>query len=627
MDNDKKLFEGLLKADGIDPAGITDTERENFRVMLDSEKKKLNALNWRVVGLFGVFAAAMVGVCFFSDSIESKLGIPIVVTFLIAVSSCMVMFLIFGPGYYRKSYESGKKVDRLNYLVHGKHRRFAYLFVGKENGRRVIKWPRLIMLTMVLWLLTSLIAPGIFYLLFQYWLYSKDAVLNIVCNLFFPLAFVITMLITGLKAPLDELTEIKDKPKPPKPGLRRDVWVMVMQSRITRFSIATIIIIAVLIGINKSGVSIDGSSVAWADVVKKFRSMSSYSAVVYAKKDASSEPIQVELWVSNEQKARLRVDSQVLFAEKGEITACFNFKEKKLLNKDEYNEIGRDYITFICKHKSFSLDNLVQLVQRGNLVETTPKINSAAIISEDLLVFDLDTSIGNEWMRIWALRESRLPVRFRSWNPDNGGSMDVFVNYEKQQPDDFFDHQKYEKLLTQADLKSKKEKANLAYAFLKDPGGKNYVPEHTFKNSQYHMPIVDDIGVTKYGAVWLVTSKSENRRKDGRRFNGFSSVSDNLNRHYRSKYGRHSSMDGTSVNLYVSPDYPFDQRAAESFKLTCSFPRKDGEAATDYVGSVEITEWKQSGELPQEIKDKENELLIQAGYDFSKAKKFEKVNR
>ena len=85
---------------------------------------------------------------------------------------------------------------------------------------------------------------------------------------------------------------------------------------------------------------------------------------------------------------------------------------------------------------------VVQLFQKGKLVETTPKINSAAIISEDLLVFDLDSSVGNAWMRIWTLRENRLPIRFRSWNPDNGSSKDVFVNYEKKQPDDFFDHQK-----------------------------------------------------------------------------------------------------------------------------------------------------------------------------------------
>ena len=39
MDNNKKLFEGLLKADGIDPAGATESERIAFGKMLDKQSK------------------------------------------------------------------------------------------------------------------------------------------------------------------------------------------------------------------------------------------------------------------------------------------------------------------------------------------------------------------------------------------------------------------------------------------------------------------------------------------------------------------------------------------------------------------------------------------------------------
>lgn len=39
MDNDKKLFEGLLKADGINPAGATESERTAFAKMLDQRLK------------------------------------------------------------------------------------------------------------------------------------------------------------------------------------------------------------------------------------------------------------------------------------------------------------------------------------------------------------------------------------------------------------------------------------------------------------------------------------------------------------------------------------------------------------------------------------------------------------
>jgi len=39
MDNNKKLFEGLLKADGIEPAGVTESERIAFGEMLDEQSQ------------------------------------------------------------------------------------------------------------------------------------------------------------------------------------------------------------------------------------------------------------------------------------------------------------------------------------------------------------------------------------------------------------------------------------------------------------------------------------------------------------------------------------------------------------------------------------------------------------
>ncbi len=39
MDNNKKLVEGLLKADGIDPVGATESERVAFGKMLDEKLK------------------------------------------------------------------------------------------------------------------------------------------------------------------------------------------------------------------------------------------------------------------------------------------------------------------------------------------------------------------------------------------------------------------------------------------------------------------------------------------------------------------------------------------------------------------------------------------------------------
>ena len=64
MDKNKKLFEGLLKADGINPDGVTESERTAFRRMLD-EQSKLGITRsnmWRIIMKSPItkFAAAAV---------------------------------------------------------------------------------------------------------------------------------------------------------------------------------------------------------------------------------------------------------------------------------------------------------------------------------------------------------------------------------------------------------------------------------------------------------------------------------------------------------------------------------------------------------------------------------------
>ncbi|MHC4395475.1 MAG: hypothetical protein ACYS1A_07440 [Planctomycetota bacterium] len=52
-----------------------------------------------------------------------------------------------------------------------------------------------------------------------------------------------------------------------------NIWRTIMRSRITKLAAAAVIIIAVMIGINQFGGSIDPASVAWADVVENMKKM------------------------------------------------------------------------------------------------------------------------------------------------------------------------------------------------------------------------------------------------------------------------------------------------------------------------------------------------------------------
>jgi hypothetical protein len=184
--------------------------------------------------------------------------------------------------------------------------------------------------------------------------------------------------------------------------------------------------------------------------------------------------------------------------------------------------MGEAIIQNLSEHQTLSLDKFVQLFYKSQLVEITPEINSDATISQDLLVFDLHSTINPEWMRIWALRESKLPVRLRLWDPRDGECTDAFVTYEKQQPSEFFDHHKYEELLFDTSRTAGPSVVNLAYALLKDPGGRDYAPQNVTRGSEDNYPVKKHMSIDElfehYQANPLEPGQVEFRagsRKDG----------------------------------------------------------------------------------------------------------------
>ena len=265
MDNNK-LFEKLLKADGIEPSGVSEAERAVFREMLESEQKHFAGLSWRTNAMIGIWTIALLGLCFFGDSLK-RVGIPLVVSFFVVVASAWVVIIRYLPRHNRKLKESNKKISKLYYLVHGKHR--GLVIVGRKDGKRIVHWPSLIILTIGLWLFCSLGIAGVFYLLCQRWMFSSSPIFYIFYSTLIPLSFVITLLLSGLKAPLDELVEVKAKSKQSKQSI---AWPYacrtIMKHKLAKLAVAAVIIIAVMLGFNIIG-GPGIASVALADVAKK----------------------------------------------------------------------------------------------------------------------------------------------------------------------------------------------------------------------------------------------------------------------------------------------------------------------------------------------------------------------
>ena len=70
---------------------------------------------------------------------------------------------------------------------------------------------------------------------------------------------------------LDEIQQARASSKQSKSSFSViDLWRTIMKSKMTKFAVAAVIIIAISIGINQFGGSIDGASVAWANAMEHF---------------------------------------------------------------------------------------------------------------------------------------------------------------------------------------------------------------------------------------------------------------------------------------------------------------------------------------------------------------------
>ncbi|MHC4385409.1 MAG: hypothetical protein ACYSUG_00280, partial [Planctomycetota bacterium] len=403
-------------------------------------------------------------------------------------------------------------------------------------------------------------------------------------------------------------------------------WSITMKYPITKFAAAAVIIIAILTGIYQLTGSIDGASVAWADVVKQFNSIKFFNASVYMKENATDEPVQIELWRNSQKKSRIRVDSQVLFGDGNKVVAGFAIDSPvRKIEVEEYDEMGMAMIQRLFNFEEFSLDTVITAfgVSKDRLIETTPLINPAAMISQDMLVFDVQSDFSPEWMRIWVLRESRLPIRIRSWDPRDGDCVDFVMSYSTEQSPDFFDPVAYEQVLLDVQQGTGAGgRTNLAYALLNDPGGKEYTPKDLFEKAKaenaskdpddisgYHLPKVEQAGITEYGAVWVAASQSQNRSPDGHSFYGFSDVSDDLGRKYHSIYSSHRTADDISTQVFVPEGYPFDSARPKELTLRCSVEASGPYQKEILIGNVILDSWSENTLWPQD-RYKSSELKI-----------------
>lgn len=223
----------------------------------------------------------------------------------------------------------------------------------------------------------------------------------------------------------------------------RPKTVTLHASRFTLPAAAAVIFLALGVLVGQFGSMLSGGSVAWAEVAQRFQSVSFCTVTIYEKKSAAAEPTQMELWISRNGRARVRRGNQIVFGQRGQVARAFDVESRRPVEPDGGAVF---FLQKLGEAEVFSLETVIRVMFGREMHDVTPLVNPDAVISQDVVVFDLDLPNTSQWVRIWALRESRLPIRIRVWDPSDGQMADAILEYSTEQPEEFFDPNAFEDL-------------------------------------------------------------------------------------------------------------------------------------------------------------------------------------
>ncbi len=276
---------------------------------------------------------------------------------------------------------------------------------------------------------------------------------------------------------LQKMQEAYYRAGPCTPARRHpDYWGLVFESRFVRLVFAALVFLSFIILVSEFGTLLTGSNVAWADVNQRFQFVPFFYASIYMKEGTLAQPQQFELWMGKGGYVRMRVGAQVIFGRNGQMTKAFDVRQRNEVEAGEVNPMAMDIIRMLGTPNEFSFQMVIESISGGKLVDITPAMNTQAGIGRELVVFDARSALTPGWVRVYALRQTKLPVGLRIWDPGAGFVVDAIITYSKEQPAISFDPDAFS-----ARLHGAESETSLAYLFLKDPGGQEMTPEELAK--------------------------------------------------------------------------------------------------------------------------------------------------
>ena len=175
----------------------------------------------------------------------------------------------------------------------------------------------------------------------------------------------------------------------------------------------------------------------WAEVAESFRRAGPRYATIYVKSYWST-PSRFEAWSGHGGRFRILCGDTVAFGLKGKYLKTYNLKDRVESKPDPNMQMILRGLDAVDKTNAGFIEGFFQAHSDGDVVDTTALVHPDPIFSKDLVVFDAKSKGLLFSIRLWALRESRLPIRI-FFRGEAGNYIDVIIIYSKPQPERFYD--------------------------------------------------------------------------------------------------------------------------------------------------------------------------------------------
>jgi len=301
------------------------------------------------------------------------------------------------------------------------------------------------------------------------------------------------------------------------------------------------------------------SALAWVDVIRAMNAVQQFHVKVFGEDEGGSEKFEIDIYFRQPNTWRASGMGCVQFADNGSVK-LFDVDKKNFVDPATTKEkpLPPDFSRGDLQRHGL-LKGLLTMFFHGKLPPGQPVRTAIPTLSQDLEVFDYAHDGFRQWVRVWVLKASRLPIRLTACYPQSDERMLCLFDYSVPQPDRFFD---VDAFIKEVDRKRLRRARHIYRTGLAPLAGKPRGRTQIHDLQGYKAPELLSIAANSDGDLRIVSTDPMNRHPGGWRVDNWywRELRDNWGNVYlRHSCNRQRGVAPTPLTQFYSPVPPLKE--------------------------------------------------------------------